>query len=218
MTSGAVSSSIARGFTLVEILVALSAGILMIALLSQALLSVRDGWRSMRADLRIAQTEQAAVTILNTSLSQALPPDPADPRLSFQGAPHEVTFVVASSEPEGNGGLVSARVFVERSADGKMTLTMAIEPFLATTQVRHRDDRRPLLTGLHSVRITYNSKEGGVVHSSDTWRAGSKLPDVVRIDLVYPQPSNRRTSLNIAPRLNTSGRCLFDPVSYGCRV
>lgn len=184
-----------RGFTLVEMIVALS-------LLAMLMTTLLWAFRSLaHAADRLAQTQQATEDMrlvagwLRNTLASALPPSPrwwADPvptadGVVFVGYRDSVSWTGNLPAREGVGGI--HRITVRRLpvADSSWSLQLQLAPFIpagARTAPGHHEDRL-LLTGLSRITFAYRGVGDNIWHPS--WQDASGLPAHIRIVLEGPQ-------------------------------
>lgn len=175
------------GFTLVEMLVALSVSALLVSLVYGA---VRVGQRSARA-LGVQTTQAEVMRIgwqfLHNSLTQARAvPDPADPqnRTSFEGMAHILSFVADMPAYMGMGGLMKITLEIEETATGRQ-LVLSRHRFGITAQ-EDSEERAVLVEDLETLAITYfgQAKGDGVPDWYGNWDdSHRKLPNLLRISV-----------------------------------
>jgi general secretion pathway protein J len=170
-----------RGFSLIELLVALAVFALIGALVASAVRAGLGGARRMDAHAERLEEVRLSQTFLRRQLGLAQPVfwrDDERRSLAFEGAPDHVDFV-AEAAPQLGGG---ARVFrVARTADGVELLWAPLAADAASFAFE-RAQRRLLVGRLGAVRFSYF----GAVESNrpPTWREdwrGPALPLLVRI-------------------------------------
>jgi len=178
-----------RGFTLVEMLVALSVAALLVSLVYG---SVRVGQRSAAA-LGV-QTEEAEVMrigwqFLHDALAQARPvadPDNPGDRTGFRGEPERLSFVADMPAYIGIGGPMRIGLNAMATADGyQLRLTRRR---LDETQVSASEEPREqavLVEDLDRLAIAYFGQQARSAaptwHSS--WDSTGNLPNLIRISV-----------------------------------
>lgn len=175
------------GFTLVEMLVALSVSALLVSLVYGA---VRVGQRSARA-LGVQTTQAEVMRIgwqfLHDALTQARPvPDPSDPqsRTSFEGMAHTLSFVADMPAYMGLGGLMRITLEIEDTDTGRQ-LVLSRQRF-GTTMQEDSAERAVLVEELDTLAITYFGlvKGDGVPDWYGNWDDSQRtLPNLLRISV-----------------------------------
>jgi general secretion pathway protein J len=178
-----------RGFTLVEMLVALSVSALLVSLVYG---SVRVGQRSAAA-LGV-QAEEAEVMrigwqFLHDALAQARPvADPDDPRnrTGFHGEPERLSFAADMPAYIGIGGPMRIGLNAMATADGYQLLLTRRR--LGEMQISASDEpgqQAVLVENLDRLAIAYFGQQGQssapTWHSS--WDSAGNLPNLIRISV-----------------------------------
>jgi general secretion pathway protein J len=178
-----------RGFTLVEMLVALSVAALLVSLVYG---SVRVGQRSAAA-LGV-QAEEAEVMrigweFLRQAIAQARPmADPDNPRdpSSFDGQPDRLIFVADMPAYIGIGGLMRIDLSRKATADGyQLLLTRRHQNETPIAASGEPDQQAVLVQNLDHLAIAYFGQQGRspapAWHSS--WDSVGNLPNLIRISV-----------------------------------
>ena len=221
-----LSGEYERGFTLVEVLVALAVVGLISVLATQALsFSVRS-WRDADGRAERLQRTIATYDLLREQLLVALPfygsqNDP-DRVSSFRGDSNG--FRVATRGPLSLGlrGIVWLDVALGRSSGGLA---------LTASWSESREGSRPislssgggavmLLEGLDKLTFSYfGSLSNGRPQWTNTWTREDQPPDLVRISADFLNPADGDwPDLVVHIRTDMSSRCHFDQVSRICRL
>lgn len=178
-----------RGFTLIEMLAALSVASLLVGLVYGA---VRIGQRSVSAmDAQIEQSDIMRIgwEFLHDALSRALPmPNPEDDEdeTSFGGTTKVLTFVADMPAYVGPGGLMRITLGIDEAAtQSQLVLTrQRYEPYeeLSTEQPVQR---AVLIEALDHLEIGYFGRLEGdeVAGWHDEWLGYDTLPNLVSIDV-----------------------------------
>ena len=183
-----------RGFTLVEMLVAISVAALLVSLVYGA---VRVGQRSASAvDRRIDQAEVMRIgwQYIHGAIVRARPvadPDNPDDRTGFRGQSDALEFVADMPAYVGLGGLIRIRLVPTRTETGE-ALLLTRERY--DPKAEGRDDavqEAVLVEELERLQISYFGRreagESPAWHSD--WESPNTLPNLVRIDV---DPSSQR--------------------------
>jgi len=175
------------GFTLVEILVALSVSALLVSLVYGA---VRVGQRSARA-LGVHTTQAEVMRIgwqfLHNALTQARPvPDPSDVqnRTSFEGAAHSLSFVADMPAHMGLGGLMQITLEIEETPAGRQLVLSRRR--IGTPPQDDSVESAVLVEDIDTLSITYfgQAKGDGVPNWYGNWDDSHRtLPNLLQISV-----------------------------------
>ena len=177
------------GFTLVEILVALSVAALLVSLVYGA---VRVGQRSARA-LGV-QTEQAEVMrigwqFLHNAIAQARPvADPARPgnRTGFQGTQESLDFIANMPAHVGIGGLMRIGLSTRMTPEGyQLVLTRGrLEQSVSSVSIE-TGEQAVLVDRLDGLQIAYfgRSEDDTIPAWQTAWDDPQALPNLVWISV-----------------------------------
>ncbi len=210
------------GFTLVELLVALS----LFSLLSLVLFgSLRFGlraWELGTAHADRVEEVMFAQNLLRRLVADAYPlfvfDDPLHPHVDFDGKARSLDFLASAPIALGGGGRSRFAFFLEQQ-DGRTNLVMTSKPELAhpaNTSLRGKT----LLIGVHSLEFSYFGRKRGdrVVQWHDDWTAQPALPQLLRIGIGFPQNDARVwPDLVIGPQIAVDVGCSYDPLTKYCR-
>lgn len=212
----------ARGFTLVELLVAMTVlGLIALSLLSSLRLGATVWQRSDGQGRSVEQIELAATTLRST-LTAAYPflaaADPTDIHILFDGTAQHIRFLAPAPDALGGAGLARFDVAAEPGENG-LRLTIAATPELANDGFAVR---RPavLLDGLDRLSFGYYGPDqpGSVPSWHESWADRSSLPRMIRISAGFaPGDSNYWPELIVAPQIAADEGCVFDPLGHRCQ-
>lgn len=183
----------ARGFTLIEILLAT---MLLAAGLALAFTTLRAATVTVQRGERLAQRSErmrAVEGFLRRRLASALPvgfaidPDTGNP-LRFIGESDRIRFVADLPDYLGRGGPHLHDVAVLDAGDGGERLAISFEMVVAGEAVVERDPRPPeaLVPNLASARFRFRGldDEGKLGEWEQQWTRSDQLPLQVSIELV----------------------------------
>jgi len=187
------------GFTLVELLAALFAGSLLLAIVG----AMTGGLgRELLHGRRSTDFDQiAAVTPLLRSLLTSTSPTAG----TFSGSAHSVEAEVSPPMALGGVGPLKMQLDVVSARDGE-GLELSLESDDGPSDDRRLPLRRTLLHGFRSIAFDYGADQ---VANADT------VPDLSGVTLTDRQGAE--WTIAAAPRVNTAGGCKFDPISLACR-
>ncbi len=180
---------IQRGFTLIEMLAALSVASLLVGLVYGA---VRIGQRSVSAmDAQVEQSDIMRIgwEFLHNALSRAMPmPNPEDDEdsTSFAGTTKVLTFVADMPAYVGPGGLMHITLGIDEApSKSQLVLTrQRYEPY-EELSAEQPVQRAVLIEDLDRLEIGYFGRLGDDDDASwhDEWIGFDALPNLVRIDV-----------------------------------
>jgi general secretion pathway protein J len=218
-----VSADGESGFTLVELLVALTLLAFVSVLIFGAL---RFGIRAWD------QSEQVAVQVDDVSVAQALLrrligeaypmfiPDPARPRLDFDGGSDRLSLLAPLPDALESGGMARFTLFA-RERKGRSEIDIAWRPELMRDGDAGADPREEtLLAGIARLEIAYfgSARPGDAPAWHDRWTERAVLPALVRVHVAFAEGDRRVwPDLVVAPHLTVDQGCLYDPVTRHCR-
>ncbi|MBV8978727.1 MAG: prepilin-type N-terminal cleavage/methylation domain-containing protein [Alphaproteobacteria bacterium] len=204
------------GFTLLELLVALT----LLAFLSVALVAaLRFGtasWRkSQDTNLQLHDIREAASAIEHT-LARIYPKfidrPPATPFVDFDGGQTRMQFFVADPR---SGFLMRTVLSAERSGP-LLSLRFKDEPDIVAWDAA---PGRQLLGGLSGLAFAYfgqaDGERGAAWHSS--WHRQSALPTLIRVRIASGDRRGPVPEVLIAPRIAADVGCEFDAAIKFCR-
>jgi general secretion pathway protein J len=202
----------ARGFTLLELVIALLLVAVMMPLLFNSLRLGARTWDSLEERTRDTHDLHLAALFLKQLIEQAQPfaPDArGEARISFAGEPHALRFVAPLPAPLGTGGMHWFTLEVVAGDDGKQ-LVLSHELYQGEDWDRFAPappDSVVLAHGLSEAQLDYLEAPDALGVS--LWAARSdderQLPQLVRLRLAAGEGSNaRRYELLAAPKMAAS--------------
>lgn len=180
----------ARGFTLLEVLVALTLfSLVLVILYAGYRLSVRSWESGERSQAAVADLRLAG-SFIRRYVSQALPLAVSDSnawRLWFAGQPGRLVFVTAMPAHLGQGGMYEMTVHAEEQDDGiaLMVSRRLLHPDAEPGKPGVDDHDRPLVESLASAQFDYfgATEEQGAESWHSRWDSNQRLPRLVRLRL-----------------------------------
>lgn len=193
-----------NGFTLVELLAAMTAGALLLALASTVIADLAGQTRRSGAEADMIADLASAEPILRSLIQSAAPA--AEGSGQFRGTQRRLSLDVPAPQALGDSGPMRLALTVEDQDDGAaLVATLApLRPGAAPSAAMLSDRR--LAGGFKDIAFGY------VPWPEEMSRA---LPALIRIR--FTGQDDRQLSLAFAPRLTSDGACRFDPISLGCR-
>lgn len=200
-----------QGFTLLEVLVALTLfGVIATLLLNGVRLGARV-WESVRARSSAAEQQRAAHAFLRRELEQAQPVyEPAERggrRIGFIGTEDMLRFVAPFPDYLQQGGLYRFTLQV-REREGLKRLVAAVEPYPGSDRERsggEEPDNIPLYDDVERVEFAYFGEQRGTDGAGwhANWIDGDRLPRLVRIG-IRTREAGGGLDLLIAPKADAA--------------
>jgi general secretion pathway protein J len=210
-----------RGFTLIEILVALA---LMAMIATILITSLQIGGHTWQRVMRAASSTEdiaQAQEFIRARLNTLYPGDHAGADIAEPG------FLVSNGE-----SLEFSGAAPESSADGTLRYQIAVSGESGTLEVRSRVDRivgsgnsssaftsERLLSHVASMSVHFWLKpDEAPGRWVDRWTDAKNIPRLIRVDVAFAPADHRRwPPLYVEPRIDTPANCVFDVVSRRCR-
>lgn len=206
------------GFSLIEVLIAIAVGALLLASLSQILITFREGWeRSTASDQELDMETRAQVAITRT-LKAGIAAGANQTEGGLRGSETAVDIVVMPPQSAFTLGRMKARLATELQVDGSFNLVLTIKPNspssgAATAPLR---DQWILLQGLESLRFKYFGPLDG--QPKNNWEKPAVAPELVELHGVYKNREKQPFWLVVRPRSIVPGDCILDWTSLTCRT
>ncbi len=216
----------ARGFTLLELSIALVLLALMAAVLYGALGFAGTSWDRGEAKVEATSSMRLAEEFLRAQLEGQHPlrmrKVPEFPLL-FVGERDEIRYTASLPARVAAGGIWYYRLAVD-GADARGPLVQErVVPDVNAARVPDftESERSTLATGIAAIRFGYYGRDGGGSSADepswrDRWDNAQRLPLLVRID-VTPRQGPAWPTLVVAPRAAPEAGCrAFDPARLVC--
>lgn len=196
-----------RGFTLLEIIIALSLTAMLLTMLTAGMYGVVRDWDNNAEGLEKSLDETVALLQLERALQGAFPHSYRDPdtlarHVFFTGEPASLSWVSTVS-PQRNAGLTAWRLYDEPGTG----VYLQLAPALSDNPQQRLDDAEPrLLLADYSVEFSYLFED---LQSARRWRdtwAGDELialPMAVHILLRPDADSARSDEINVIAPIRT---------------
>lgn len=185
-----MKNKLSHGFTLIEVLIAMSLLSIMVVLLFGSLKICADSWT--KGENKIAQVNEIAVAynFFQQHLAVAKPllknfkPTDLQATLAFQGKNQSLQFASAFPASVGRLGLQLFSIKLAKE-DEEQVIKVTITPLLATEDSQEQKEEVVLLRGVSDFSITYfGSDDGGDMSSGswhDEWLEKNTQPRLVKI-------------------------------------
>lgn len=182
-----------RGFTLVEVLVALTLMGLLLGSLYSGLFGVSRSWSRSESLAEENDLARSRVQLLRRLLSETVPITRLDgqaPRLLFRGSSDSLQFVAPLPSHAGGLGLYWSSLALTRSVTGASHLSLTYSPLRPETTLVQGDDAPDsetvtLATEISQFDLAYFGTPEGDLPPRwyAAWPEGERLPALIRLTL-----------------------------------
>lgn len=180
----------AHGFTLVEVLVAMTLVGIILAALFSGLRLVGRSWEAAEARIERANEMRVVLDLLRRQLRQTQGLNVVEEGqwvLAFAGEPHAVQFVTPMFPYLGVGGLYMTEVREDASSEGTR-LTMRLAPYRpdqSRSEMLRNAETYELARGLEGAEFQYFGRRDGQEdeHWGNAWDNARRLPEIVRLSV-----------------------------------
>lgn len=181
-----------RGFTLVEILVALTLFSLVLAMIFSGLHSSSKSWKKSEAQVAENDTRRLDLGFVRKQLAQAVPLvllDGKDNSVLFKGNNDAIQFISDLPDHRGGGGLYVLSLGITQN-DQSEDLTLGYRPVTTDIDLNipGNDDQEKNITimkDIDTLEFSYYGSEDDKTNPewTDEWRAKQKMPELIRIHI-----------------------------------
>ena len=198
------------GFTLLELLIAVSLLGLIFAALTGGLRFGTVAWQTTAQRLEQSDDLHLVYHTLRRQISTALnaPANPVSnqPTSSFEGLGDQVSFVGAAPARAMKPGLFRLTLALEPDADSN-ALALRWERLDKTAADATADNIEPVLRGLRSIQFSYYGARdsGDSARWIDEWRDNRLSPRLVRISVEFADPQRAPWPAIVIPLYAQSG-------------
>ena len=177
-----------HGFTLIEMLVSLTAMAVILMLIGGALRVMGRNWDANAGRIETLDMVSRAFDLLARDAAnlQRITRPSGEPAYLFSGTTDSLAFVALEPPHPGEAGLYFiAYTMAANGGDAELIRSRAIyrpgmERFPGATPA----NRVPLLTGPYAYRFAYGRVEGGKQSWSAAWTPANRLPDLIRLQVL----------------------------------
>lgn len=171
-----------QGFTLIEVLIALTLLSIMVALLFSVLRVCAQSWEA--GERKLAQvSEIASVNNFFRLYLATARPEWEDDSVMFRGRAKQVQFVSAFEASAGRSGLQQIKVHMQQ--DGEHTLQVSIKPFYAQLQDEQWQSA-VLMEHVQEFKVFYRGQEVEEDWLTE-WQEEKEMPALVKIKIRQEQ-------------------------------
>lgn len=206
------------GFSLIEVLISIAVGALLLASLSQVLVTVREGWeRSTVADQELG-VETLSIELITRTLKAGIAAGPNQREGGLRGTETGLDMTVMPPQSAVSLGRLKAKLATERQTDGSYDLVLSIKPVspgTGTTPETLRE-RWVLLQGLESLRFEYSGPLDKKPKSY--WDDVAVAPELVELHGIFKSRAKQPFWIAVRPRSTVPGECILDWTSLTCRT
>ena len=205
-----------QGFTLLELLISLAAAILLIAALTEILISIKEGWAKTSDIERQWSDEIFTEQLFSRILSASFPPEQTNQTIHFKGLENSIEFTSIPSESAFRLGHMNGRLFLTPSKNGLFALQLSLDPpTMAKNNQYLKGQNWTLLNGVKIIEFFYFS--GDLDQGSRLWVNRNKLPEVIKLRIVFADESRQPIWVIARPHQTVTSNCLIDLTSFVCR-
>ncbi|MGD1954769.1 MAG: prepilin-type N-terminal cleavage/methylation domain-containing protein [Sphingomonadales bacterium] len=204
-----------RGFTLMEVIVALAVGSLLIAMTSASVATNRKRWDETNSLYEATIFKTRLETLLVEKLESAVAFDPIAVGDFFVGQPNQLSFLAPAPLVMPGIGIARYRLMIGRHSDGQFGLIMDVAQNLTGAEPMISELLAPNVTNLE---ISYGDPSNGGLQFAPNWAFSDRLPALVKIQITTDDQTPRVLIFTAQTKANLDSRCLFDPVSRSCRI
>lgn len=212
-----------RGYTLIELVVALAVLALASVLIVEGLRFGLRVWDSVDTRLSRADAVLVAQQVLRGRLRQLYPYRPAASGstvpLPLVGQPDELSF--SAPGPHALAGqMLRFRIHLEQAGTGQaLKLAWRPDPGAGDVDASRADSDETLLDGVEGAAFEYFARgDNDQGEWMSSWLGKAEPPLLIRLRLRFVSgASGDWPTLVVHPRLNMAADCQFDPVSRRCR-
>jgi general secretion pathway protein J len=210
--------SLEGGFTLVELLVSLTLlGMLSLVLLG-GLHFGRSVWQASETKTAAVDRIRAFQAAFASELQRAYPEiDETNAsegsKVKFDGEKDHLTFLTPS--PTNSGILVKTKLQQQLSGVGLHLVELRQAELARAGGESLVDAHLPVIT---SVRLSYfgSVKDNEAPDWHESWSSQGKLPDLVRMQVIFADHRFSWPDLVVKPRIEADVTCTFDPLARAC--
>lgn len=186
-----------RGFTLVELLVAMTLFSFTLVMIFSGLHSASRNWEAGEKQIGMNDEQRLALTFLQRYISQAVPLSLVDGRefkLLFKGERDAIHFISNLPAHRNGGGLYSLSLLLTQEAlqQNLVLKYMAVNPDKDFFNQTHADETasQVLLPDIEGIEFAYYGSEQPNEEPdwSNHWEAKERLPLLVRIRIYAAKP------------------------------
>ena len=209
--------SVASGFTLVEVLVALAVMSLIGTLLIESLRVGGHAWQQVTRRAANINEVVRAQSFLRRRLATLSPTSSSDAAQdSFIGERDAIEFSSVSADHFQQGSM-RFWIGLSRSESANLDVRYRLQP-AAPGVAPSAWVSESLVDRVASVTMEFWEAQQGGGRWIDHWNDSRNLPAVIRIEVEFANQDSRRwPPLYVEPKLDTPVTCVFDVVSRRCR-
>jgi general secretion pathway protein J len=220
-----------RGFTLVEMVVALALMSLLGLIIIESLrLAQRSYEKVSRAEMHTSElvlSQQLIRHLFESAYPIERSQNAASVAVGLVGGSDTVELLSLGSQAMGSAGHVKVRIGLRRRDDGLFDIVAQLTEAQANTRMGERAVHMPtesiLLSQVKQARwsfLSMSSEAGsGNTEWKNEWQGTQLLPAAVQLQVEFPQNDARVWPRFIAtPRITHDANCEFDVVAQNCRA
>ena len=191
-----------KGFTLIEVLIALTLFSLVLVMIFSALHSANRSWQGANARLQNNDEQRMALMFLRRQLEQIVPLQTRDKDgavLLFKGERDKLSFVAEMPSYHGGQGMYVWTLTTTRELDGSRHLDLRYQLLTASLDLLRFDEESKeveslvLIEQVKDIELSYfgNEKDNEEPGWHDTWKDQLRLPGLIRLQIGPARDDNR---------------------------
>lgn len=212
------------GFTLLELLIALTLLALLIPMLFGSFRYAYRAWDRMETSEQLAELSSVRSflhNIIGATYPDYLGTNGRTEWVAFNGDQDSLAFVAPTPAAAGGASMSHFTLHIAEGDHGKK-LVMDWSPEFGEADVFEKEGVESatiLVDGLDQVFFSYYGGAGNkAAQWNDQWTGRASLPNLVKMRLVFAKDDPRTwPDLVIEPKPMFDVSCIFDPISHACQ-
>lgn len=206
-----------KGFTLLELLIAMIIGSGLVYLTSEVFSLIQRGVEQSRQAADQVMTEQRAIAVVREALSNLIPPVTSDKRYRIVATESVFEFAAVPVDGRSQWGSMNTRIVIEPSAGGKFMIVFEQWKSEAGSSFTIPKSRLILFKDLKSASLQYLYLTSRGLHTQPA--EPEQHPELVTLrwtEADYVGQTGAE-SLSVRTRIDAGANCQLDLQSLSCR-
>ena len=197
-----------RGFTLLEMMIALVLLSLIMTILFAGLRLGVSSWDTAERVVAETAEQELALRLIDRQLALAMPlmleREGEPPRIAFEGEPTRVRWASPLPAHRGGGGIQWLTLELGETArgEGLVLRFRLLHPDTLDAPAERVEETELLLSGVNSVVFSYFGRPANHWDGAwfNEWSDGDQLPELITLRLEYERGHQESMYLSVAPR------------------